>query len=156
MGHRLKSPKEQKMPITATIEVPAGQTDAKSLQVKLRIMNQAGGRIEVLNPDMGIPASAMKWPWSNETYQTSLLISFGYLSMSVTDETGKEPPQEGIQTGAKPVLRPNREREPGDSFEVAIPIGNFYQLTSRKAYWMTLTYGDQNLKVSARTRVIVP
>ncbi len=144
------------MPLTATIEVPTGQADPVAFRVTLRITNQSSHRIAVLNPDMGIPAPAMNWPWSNETYQTSLLISFHYLSMLVTDETGWELPEQAIQTWATSVLRPKLELEPGDSFELAIPIGNFYQLASGRAYWVTLEYGDQNLKVSARTRVTIP
>ena len=98
------------MSLTAAIEVPAGQTDARALQVKLRITNPAGRRIAILNPDMGVPSLAMNWPFSKEVYQTSLLISFGYLSMSVTDEAGKELPQQAIQTWATPVLRPKLDR----------------------------------------------
>ena len=144
------------MSLSATIEVPDGQADAKALRVTLRITNQGEERIVVLNPDMGVPASNMDWPWSNETYRTSMLISYGYLSISVTDEEGNEVPQDAIQTWATPVLRPRIELEPGDSFEVTIPIGDFYKLESGKAYSVALTYGDKDLKVSARTLVTVP
>ena len=144
------------MSLTGTMEVPAGQNDARALVIKLRIVNPTDRRIAILNPDMGVPSSSMNWPFSKQVYQTSLLLSFGYLSMSVTDEAGKELQQQVIQTWATPALRPPLELEPGDSFEVAIPIGHFYQLMSRKAYGVALTYGDQNLRVSARTRVNVP
>lgn len=144
------------MPLAATIEVPDAQADAKALRVKLRITNQGEERISVLNPDMGVPAPNMEWPWSNETYQTSMLISYGFLSMSVTDEEGNEIPQDAIQTWATPVLRPKIELGPGDSFEVTIPIGDFYKLESGKAYRVALTYGDKDMKVSARTLVQIP
>jgi hypothetical protein len=144
------------MSLTAAIEVPTGQTDARALRVKLRIANPTGHRVAILNPDMGVPSPAMNWPLSKEIYQTCLLISFGYLSMSVTDEAGKELPRQSIMTSATPALRPPLELGPGDSFEVAIPIGSFYQLESKKAYRVAIEYGDQKLKVSARTRVIVP
>lgn len=143
-------------PLTAIIEVPAGQTEEAAFVVTLRITNHASSRIAVLNPDMGVPAPTMNWPYSNETYQTSLLMSFHYLAMSVTDEAGRELPQQLIQTWATPVLRMKIELEEGDSFKLSIPIGNFYQLESGKAYWVALDYGDQTLKVSARTRVTVP
>jgi hypothetical protein len=143
-------------PLTATIEVPAGQTDTAEFLVTLRITNQSDRTVAVLNPSMGIPAPTMKWPWSNETYQTSMLMSFGYLSMSVTDETGQELPQQAIQTWATPVLRPKIELGHGDSFELAIPIGSFYQLASGRAYLVVLEYGDQDLKVVARTSVTAP
>jgi hypothetical protein len=68
---------------------------------------------------------------------------------------GQELPQQAIQRWATPVLRPKLELAPGDSFEMAIPIGNFYQLASGRASWVALEYGDQNLKVVARTRMTV-
>ena len=67
------------MPLAANIEVPAGQKDGKTFRVRLRIVQQGGDTSSILNPDMGRPSAAMNWPWSQETYQTSLLISFGYL-----------------------------------------------------------------------------
>ncbi len=143
-------------PLKAIIEVPAGQTDAAGFMVLLRITNQTDHRVVVLNPDMGIPSPAMKWPHSTEAYQTSLLISFHYLSMSVIDMMGQELPQQAIQTWATPVLRPKLEMAPGDSFELAIPIGNFYQLASGKPFLVALEYGDQNLKVTAQSPVTVP
>jgi hypothetical protein len=144
------------MPLTATIEVPGEQADAKALRVTLRIANQGEERISILNPDMGVPMPNMDWPWSNETYQTSMLISYGFLSISVTDEEGNEVPQDAIQTWATPVLRPRIELEPGDSFDVTIPISDFYKLASGQSYWAALTYGDKDLKVSARTLVQTP
>jgi hypothetical protein len=144
------------MPLTAAIEVPAGQTDVRALRVTLRITNPASPSVTILNPDMGIPSPDMNWPYSKEAYQTFLLMSFGYLSMLVTDEAGRELPQLVIPTSATPALRPPLELGPGDSFEITIPVGTFYQLELGKAYWVTLTYGEQNLRVSARTRIIVP
>jgi hypothetical protein len=143
-------------PLTATVEVPAGQTDAEELQITLRITNQSDRTVRVLNPDMGVPAPTTKWPWSYETYQTSMLMSYGYLSISVIDETDTELPQRAIQAWATPVLRPKIELEGGDSFELPIPVGNFYQLTSGRTYQVVLEYGDQDLKVTTRTSVTAP
>jgi len=143
-------------PLTATIAVAAGQTDPVDFRVTLRITNQSDRTVSVLNPDMGVPGPTMNWPWSKAAYQASLLISFHYLSISVIDEMGQELPQQGPQPWATPVLRPKLELGPGDSFELAIPIGNFYQLASKKSFLVALSYGDQDLKVTAQTRVTVP
>jgi hypothetical protein len=105
---------------------------------------------------MGVPSPAMNWPHSEEVYQTLLLTSFGYLSMSVADEAGEELPRHMFPTSATPALRPRLELEQGESFEVAIPIGSFYQLESKKTYRVAIEYGDPKLKVSAQTRVVVP
>jgi hypothetical protein len=144
------------MSLTAAIEVYPGETDTGTLRIKLRVTNPSDRRIAILNPDMGVPSAAARWPYSQEAYQTALLISFGYLSMSVIDEAGKEVPREPIMSSATPALRPEIELEPADSFAVVIPIGTFYQLESKKAYRVAIEYGDQKLKVSARTRIIVP
>jgi hypothetical protein len=144
------------MSLTATIEIPAGQTDARALWVKLRITNPTNRTIAILNPDMGVPSPAMNWPYSKEVYQTFLLLSFGYLSISVTDEAGKELPREEMPVSATPALRPPIELGSGHSFEVVIPIGSFHQMESKKIYQVTIEYGDEKLKASAGTRLIVP
>ncbi|MDQ3930116.1 MAG: hypothetical protein M3328_13335 [Chloroflexota bacterium] len=144
------------MPLTATIEVPGDQADAKALRVILRVTNQGEDKVAVLNPDMGVPMPNMDWPWSVETYRTSLLLSYGFLSISVTDEAGNEVPQDAIQTWVTPVLQPNIELEQGDSFDVPVPIGDFYHLESGKSYDVDLTYGHRDLKVSARSRLTIP
>lgn len=144
------------MSLTAAIEVPADQTDAQSFLVKLLITNPTDRKIAILNPDMGVPSPAMNWPYSKEAYQTFLLLSFGFLSLSVTDEAGNEVLRQESFRSATPALRPPLELGPEDSFELVVPIGNFYQLESGKAYLVALEYGDQNLKVLAQTRVIVP
>jgi hypothetical protein len=144
------------MPLTAAIEVSIGQLDPRALRIKLRITNPAGGRVAILNPDMGVPSPAMNWPFSQEMYQIFLLLSFGFLSISVTDEAGRELPRRIIPTSATPALRPPLELGPGDSFEIEVPLGSFYQLESGKSYRVSLEYGDKALKVSAQTRVTVP
>lgn len=144
------------MSLTAAIHVPAGQKDARAFQIKLRITNPTGSKIAVLNPDMGVPPPALKWTKSKETYQTSLLMWHGYLSMAVTDEAGKPLTPQAIATWVTPVVMPDLELAPGASFEITIPLGDFYTLMSGKSYGVALEYGDKGRKVSARTRVRVP
>jgi hypothetical protein len=143
------------MPLTAASEVPAGQTNARELQVLLRIKNPEDHKIEILNPDMGVPSPAINWAHSADAYRTLILQSFGYLSMLVTDDTGQEPPRQAFLVSATPALRPPLELRPGDSFEMAIPIGSFYRLASGKTYGLALEYGDRTLKVSARITLAV-
>ncbi len=143
--------------LAATIEVLPRETPSAELSASVRVANRSDRTVAILNPDMGVPAPAMKWPWSNEVYRTSLLISFGYLSMSVIDETtGHELPRQSIQTWATPVLRPEITLEPGESLQLAIPLGNFFQLASGHSYQVAIAYGDDKLRVSARTRLTVP
>ena len=143
------------MSLTAAVEVPPGQTDARAFTVTLRITNPTDQSITILNPDMGIPSAALNWPYSKEAYQTWLLMSFRYLSISVTDEAGNEVPRQELTMSATPALRPPVELRPGESLAIMIPLGAFYELGSKKAYRVAIEYGDPPLKVSAQTRVVV-
>jgi hypothetical protein len=85
-----------------------------------------------------------------------MLISFGFLSLSVTDEAGRAARQEAIPTWATPVLRPPVELGPGQSLAVAIPLGAFFRLRSGKTYRVAITYGDRSLQVSTQQPVPIP
>jgi hypothetical protein len=143
-------------PLTAQIEVPVGQTDPAAFRVILRLTNQAGDTIAVLNPDLGKPTAAMRWPWSSDSYRVSLLISFHYLSMSVTDKAGRKLPQQAVQSMATPVRLPDLHLAPGTFLELPIPIGDFYELGSGRTYDVMIEYGDRDRKVTARTLMTIP
>lgn len=143
-------------PLTAQIEVPAGQTDSAAFRIILRLTNQGAHNVAVLNPNMGRPTPAMRWPWSNETYQISLLISFHYISMTVTDEAGRALPKQAIESMATPVELPKIGLAPGASFELPIPIGDFYELGSGKTYDVAIEYGDRDGKVATRAVMTIP
>jgi hypothetical protein len=98
----------------------------------------------------------MNWRRSNEAYQISLLLSFNYLSMSVTDEAGQTPPQIGSDSGGTPAVWPMLELAPRDFMTLTIPLGEFYALESGKTYDVTIEYGEQGQKVTARGRISVP
>lgn len=122
--------------------------------MKLHIRNTAGNKIIILNPDMGIPSPGMNWPYSKEVYQTFLLLSYGFMSISLINESGQDIPRLDIPIAITPALRPPIELEPNDSFSITIPISNFYQLKSGERYHVAIVYGDQNLKISAQTDFI--
>jgi hypothetical protein len=42
------------------------------------------------------------------------------------------------------------------SFELPIPIGEFYELASGKTYDIRVEYGDRDGKVAARTVITIP
>lgn len=147
---------KKNVPLRGTIDVPTGQTNPETFSIRLRITNTADRQVAVLNPDMGIPAPSMKWPYSQEAYQTSMLISFGYLSISVRGPEGKELPQDTIHSWGTPVLRQPLQLRPGESFDLTIPIGAFYRLEAGKAFQVVLRYGDQNQKVEAESSFTAP
>jgi hypothetical protein len=143
-------------PFKTAIEIPPNQTDPRNFRILARITNAADRNTDILNPDMGVPSPAMKWPFSGEAYQTAMLISFGYLTMAVTDEGGRDLRREPIETWATPVLRPRLDLKPGESVELTVPLGTFYRLESGKTYRVTLGYGDTTPKAEASASVTVP
>ena len=141
--------------LTATILVPPGETGGEKLAIVLHIENTSTREITILNPDMGVPSPGSSWPWSNEVYQTAMLLSFGYLSLTVTGETGETLPQQVIQTWATPVLSPFIELKPGQLLDIPIPIGRFYQLQPGSRVQLAIVYGAASCKVSASAVVNV-
>jgi hypothetical protein len=144
------------MSLTAAIEISAGQANAVEFRITLRITNPTDKTIAILNPDMGVPSAAAHWRYSNEAYRIFLLMSFGFLSMSVVDEEGREAPRQEVLMSATPALRPPIDLARGESIDVEIPVGSLYLLESGKEYMVALEYGDQDLKVSAQGRFTSP
>lgn len=142
--------------LTATVEPLTGDRQTDELAVDLRIVNVSDSTVEVLNPDVGRPSPQMNWPWSIETYRASLLMSYGYLAVSVSDESGEHVDKEPVETWATPVLRPRLALSPGDSFDVLIPVGRFFPLSPGGKYRVSVQYGDDALKVRAEGIVDVP
>jgi hypothetical protein len=142
--------------LTATIETAPAPTDAGAFEVLLRVENSSGGGVEILNPDMGVPAPDSGWPHSADVYRVAMLLSYGYLTLTVVDAEGREVAQQAIQTWATPVLRPKVRLEPGEAMTLPIPLATFYALTPGVPYDVTVGYGDHDLKVAARARLTMP
>jgi len=138
--------------LTASIEVPPGQSGPADFQVVLRVANSSTEPATILNPEMGAPQP--QWPYSPEAHQAATLMSFGYLSLSLTDAAGAEVKPEAIQTWATPALRSPVELAPGQTMDLAIPIGTFYALTPG-TYQLAVSYGEAATKVSAEAAVTV-
>ncbi len=133
--------------LTASIDP---RTSGEDKVATLRITNTSDSTLEVLNPNMGQPSQEMNWPYSIETYRASLLMSYGFLAVSVADESGGDVAMQSISTWATPILRPPVALAPGESVEVPIPIGRFFPLEPGRKYVVTTEYGDADLRVSAK------
>lgn len=132
-------------PLDATIE-PFDGGDAPA--VALRITSTTDAPVAVLNPDLGRPSPEMNWPYSLETYRASLLMSFGYLSVSVFDEDGQPVDKQPVESWATPVLKSPVALSRGESLDVPIPLGPFFALAPGRTYRVSAEYGDNALKVS--------
>jgi hypothetical protein len=118
----------------------------------LHVVNESGAPAEVLNPDLGRPSPQMKWPFSDETYRASLLMSYGYLRVSVIDENGEELEKEPVETFATPALRSPLVLAPGEAVDVVIPLGDFFSLSPGGRYSASVEYGA-GVKVRAECSV---
>ena len=139
-------------PLTASIDP---RTAGEDQVATLRITNASDSTVEVVDPNMGQPSPEMNWPYSIETYRASLLMSFGFLAVSVAEESGADVAMQSISTWATPVLRPPVSLAPGESVEVPIPIGRFFPLEPGGKYVVSIEYGDADQRVSAEGTVEV-
>ncbi len=142
--------------LAATVEPTTGDRHVDEPALTLRIVNASDSTVEVLNPDMGRPSPKVNWPWSIELYRASLLMSYGYLTVSVADESGRQVDNEPLETWVTPVLRPRLALSPGESFEVVIPVGRLFRLSAGRNYRVSVEYGDAALKVRAEGTFNVP
>jgi hypothetical protein len=137
-------------PLTASIDP---RTVGEDRVATLRITNASDSAVEVVNPDLGQPSPEMNWPYSIETYRASLLMSFGFLAVSVAEESGADVAMASISTWATPILRPPVSLAPGESVDVPIPIGRFFPLEPGGKYVVSIEYGDADQRVWAEGTV---
>ncbi len=97
----------------------------------------------------------MKWPYSLETYRASLLMSYGYLTVSVTDEDGEPVEKQPVETWVTPILNSPVTLAPGETLDVPIPLGPFFTLVPGRTYRVSAEYGDNALKVSGEGTLAV-
>jgi hypothetical protein len=136
--------------LTATVSPtaePVGETP-----VAPWIVNDSESPVELLNPDMGKPAEGVEWPHSVEAYRAALLMSFGFLTVSVHDQSGDGLEKEPVSAWSTPLVRPPVSLAPGRSLEVVVPLGPFFSLAPAAAYRVILEYGDV-VKVGAEGTV---
>ena len=142
--------------LTATIEPAADGGPEGELPTVLRIVNSSGEPVELVNPDMGRPSPQMSWPFSIEAYRASLLMSFGYLAVSLTDQWGAQVEPDRVETWATPAMRPHVIVAPGESIDVVIPLARFFPVSAGRRYRVSVEYGDGAQKVRAEGNIDVP
>jgi len=142
--------------LTATIEPAAAGGPEGELPTVLRIVNSSGEPVELVNPDMGQPSPQMSWPFSIEAYRASLLMSFGYLAVSLTDQWGAQVEPDRVETWATPATRPHVILAPGESIDVVIPLARFFPVSAGSRYRVSVEYGDGAQKVRAEGTIDVP
>ncbi len=144
------------MPLVASIEVPAGQTENSAFEVLFRVRNDGGGPAAILNPDVGVPDPAMQWPLSDAVYRVSTLLWFHCLAISVRETSGLELARREIPAWSTPALLPDMLLAPGQSLTLEIPLGPFYALEAGKQYRVWIRYGAGEVKIEAETLVTTP
>jgi hypothetical protein len=144
---------ETEGPLSARLDVVGGREEPPGLTLLLQVTNRSAAPVSVINPDLGSPPADMSWPASPEIYRASLLLSYGYLAMSVVGDGGRELPLEMIETWVTPIRKPPLELQPGESLGLTVPIGRFFRLESGRAYEVGVQFGEAGRRVEARTRV---
>ena len=82
-------------------------------------------------------------------------MSYGYLTVSVTDEHGQPVEKQPVETWVTPVLNSPVALAPGESLDVPIPLGPFFALAPGRTYQVSAEYGDRALKVGGEGALAV-
>lgn len=97
------------------------------------------------------------WEVSREAYDVAALLSFHFLEMKLFTEDGALVETNPIRTRADHIVELPLDLKPGSELRIPIPLDEFYDLDSGLNYYaLELTYGDNNLTVSARSHFQYP
>jgi len=124
------------------------------LWAELRIVNYGEEPFFIHNPGDYRPTEG--WNFSREAYDVAVLLSFHFLDMTLTTEDGIPVEQRGIATRANHDVEPPVELKPSDALTISIPLHEYYNLESGVTYLLGLTYGDDNLRVHAKSQFQYP
>lgn len=123
--------------------------------VAFTVKNETFAVVSVPNPYVGRPPAELDWPFSDETYQMSLLQSFGLLSLSVIHAETGPLANVGPQTWITPLMSAPLELAPGDSFRLRFNFSDFFELDQAGRYRVTAEYGDEYARAEADTDLLI-
>ena len=120
----------------------------------LQIINDGPTTTPIHNP--GDPEPTDRWEHSRDAYRVAMLRSFGFLSITVRTEDGGVVEPAAITTRANHLVGLPVELAPGDRLRISVPLHELYSLESGAEYSLAMTYGDDDLRLSAETRFRSP
>jgi hypothetical protein len=126
--------------LTATIGISDEPRGEKA--VVLRIVNDSGAAVQLADPDLGRPADDADWPFSVQAYRAALLMSFGFLTVTVRDESGAELDRRPVSTWSTPLVPAPVSLPPAGTLQVVIPLGPFFAISPGRTYRVTAVYGE--------------
>jgi hypothetical protein len=142
--------------LEAVITVPGGSLRVgDAMWIELTIRNQTDSDVSVVNPDVGTPQPEINWKFSHETYQTSVLLFFHLMSISMTNASGEELPRDSPSPWVTPILMPRLRFAPGDFFKLRINLSDHYQLPQSGNYHLRVEYGDESASGIAEKDLLI-
>ena len=120
------------------------------LWADLHIVNEGKKTVLIHNPGHYKPTEG--WGSSRQAYDAAVMLSFHFLEMALTREDGIPVDSTGIATRANHIEEPPVALKPSDALTISIPLQEFYHLERDVKYSLELTYGDNNLKVHAKSQ----
>jgi len=146
------------MPVELYATVAAEQEILRvgdSAWVELIAKNQTFSPVSVINPDVGIPPDRVNWPFSKETYQISILLSFHLITILMVDASGQQLPMVSLNPWVTPIFLPRLSLDPGNSFTLRINLSDHFQLQKAGKYHLFIHYGDEQASAHAETDLLI-
>ena len=120
---------------------------AGGARATLRIIND--GTAPVLLHNAGNPQPTEGWSHSREAFRVAVLRSFGILALDVTDANGRSVTPRDARTNANYLAGVPLELEPGETFELPVPLAELFELADGTKYTVAIAYGDAATRISA-------
>lgn len=120
----------------------------------LRLINKGERPILIHNPGHYQPTEP--WGFTREAYDVAVLQSFHFLKMKLSREDGTVVEPRNVATRANHDVELPLELKPGAELKISIPLDEFYDLKSGIRYSIELSYGDDELRVSAKSQFQYP
>lgn len=138
--------------MTASLSVliePLGQTAlGRPLRMRIRLTNDGAHPARIVSPDFGEPPPELDWTGSGETYRLALLISLGWIRLSMRDSEGVDVVHKQPMPWVDPLVG-SRTLAPGEAIALEFDLDAFFTITHPGRYVVAVDYMDETTLVQA-------
>src|SRR5262245_11125730 len=114
---------------------------SKPIWVRMIVANASDQVVSVVNPDFGRPPPDLHWTGSNEAYSIGVLMSFGFLEITLTDPVGTPVERKSSVPWITPVVG-RLLLQPGESCAFNFDLAELFLPKSAGRYETFVRYGD--------------
>ena len=120
--------------------------------VRMTITNDSDEKVEVANPEVGVPPPNLGWKASNQAYQIALLMSFGLMKIALNDAKGQLVESKGLMPWVTPSMG-KRVLQPHEHLVIDFDLNELFSIESAGVYRLRIRYGDEAIYAEASMNI---